>query len=239
MRMAPTLVAGIAMLSLGGAVATPVASGRAPRRGCADVQVQRKHSTLLATRIRSDYRCSYTRTKLSGLLHDGVARIPRPRTHSGRWGCKFKAASWTCRRYRRAGRHVRRIRFALTVQTGGGEPAPTPLPVVNPLQHCVDLWNGDGANKALVGYHFYSHHLIRRLWIYKLASGRCAFIGVVPTSDAEYGNDGEVSVPGGGWAFMTDVPELGDPKAVQGQAPTNANATLTGDWSVSLDQPAT
>ena len=68
-------------------------------------------------------------------------------------------------------------------------------------------------------------HGIRRLWVYTLPSGRCAFIGVVPTSDLEYGNDGEVSVAGGGWAFMSDVPELGDPKAVQAQAVPNANAT--------------
>jgi hypothetical protein len=237
MRMAASLGAGIALLALGGGVATPVASGRAPRRGCADVQVQRRHSTLLATRIRSDYGCSYARTKLNGLLQHGVSRIPRPRAHSGRWGCKFGTALWTCRRYPRAGGQVRRIRFVLTVQIGGGEPAPapTPLPVPNPLQRCVDLWNADPVNKALIGYHFYSHHSIRRLWVYQLASGRCAFIGVVPANDAEYGNDGEVSVPGGGWAFMTDVPELGDPKVVQGQAAANANATLSSDWSVSLD----
>jgi hypothetical protein len=83
-------------------------------------------------------------------------------------------------------------------------------------------------------YHFYSHHSIRRLWAFQLPSGRCAFIGVVPPEDLEYGNDGEVSVPGGGWAFMTDVPELGDPKVVQSQAPANANATLSSDGSVSL-----
>jgi hypothetical protein len=238
MRMAPTLVAGIAMLGLGGGVATPAASGR---RGtlstCADVQVQRKHSTLLATRIRTDYGCSHARRKLSGLLHKGVARIPRPRAHSGRWGCRSGIATWTCRRYSRASGHVRRIRFVLTVQIGGGDaaPAPTPAPVPNPLQRCVDLWNGDPVNKALVGYHFYSHHSIRRLWVFRLPSGRCAFIGVVPADDPEYGNDGEVSVPGGSWAFMTDVPELGDPKVVQGQATANANATLSSDESVRLD----
>ena len=34
---------------------------------------------------------------------------------------------------------------------------------------------------------------------------------------------------------MNTVPELGDPKAVQAQAPANANATLNADYSISLD----
>jgi len=240
MRMAPTLVAGIATFALGGGVATPVASGRARLRPCADLQVQRKHSTLLATRIRTDYRCSYARSKLYRFLHKGVDRIPRSRAHSGRWGCTSGAAAWTCRRYPRGRGQTRRIRFVLTEQVGDDSTPPTPapsptLPGPKALQRCVDLWNGDPVNRALVGYHFYYHHSIRRLWVYQLPSGRCAFIGVVPPSDLEYGNDGEVSVPGGGWAFMTDVPELGDTKAVQAQAPANANATLSSDESVQLD----
>lgn len=238
MRMAATLVAGIATLAVGGGVATPVASGSAKLRACADVQVQRKHSTLLATRIRTDFGCSYARTKLSGLLHKGVGRIPSSRARSGRWGCALGAAAWTCRRYPRGGGQTRRIRFVLTEQVGSDSrppPPPTKLPPPNPLQRCVDLWNGDPVNRALVGYHFYFHHLIRRFWIYQLPSGRCAFIGVVPASDQEYGNDGEVSVPGGGWAFLTDVPELGDSKGIQGQATANANATLAADESVKLD----
>jgi hypothetical protein len=237
MRVGATLVAGIATLAVGVGVATPVASGSAKLRACADIQVQRKHSTLLATRIRTDYGCSYARSKLSGLLHKGVGRIPSSRAHSGRWGCALGAASWTCRRYPRGAGHTRRIRFVLTVQVGSDStpPAPAPLPPANPLQRCVDLWNGDPVNRALVGYHFYSHHSIRRLWVYQLPSGRCAFIGVVPATDPEYGNDGEVSVSGGGWAFLVDVPELGDPKAIQGQATANANATLAADESVKLD----
>jgi hypothetical protein len=115
-------------------------------------------------------------------------------------------------------------------------PTPNPLlPTPNPLQPCVDLWNGDAVNRALIGYHFYYNHSIRRFWVYQLPSGRCAFIGVVPISDAEYGNDGDVSVLTGGWAFMADVPELGDPKVVQDQASANANATLSADESVKLD----
>jgi hypothetical protein len=58
---------------------------------------------------------------------------------------------------------------------------------------------------------------------------------VVPASDLEYGNDRGVSVPGGGWAFIADVHELGDSKVVQGQAAANANATLSADESVKLD----
>jgi hypothetical protein len=238
MRMGTALVAGIATLALGGGVATPVASGRVRLRPCADVQMQRKHSTLLATRIRTDYGCSYARTKLRGLLDNGVDRIPRRRAHSGRWGCTLGGAAWTCRRYTRGGGQTRRIRFVLTVQVGDSTPpppTPLPTPTPNPLQSCVDLWNGDPVNRGLVGYHFYYHHSIRRFWVYKLPSGRCTFIGVVPASDPEYGNDGEVSGPGGGWAFLTDVPELGDTKVLQGQAPANANATLSADESVKLD----
>jgi hypothetical protein len=236
MRIRTVIVAAIATLALGGGAGTPVASGRAKLRPCADLQIQRKHSTLLATRIRTDYGCSYARTKLRGLLHNGVGRLPRRRVQSGRWGCALGAA-WTCRRYPRGGGHSKRIRFVLTVQIGDSTPPPSPLPTPapNPLQHCVDLWNGDAVNRGLVGNHFYAHHSIRRLWVFRLPSGRCAFIGVVPVSDPEYGNDGEVSVPGGGWAFLTDVPELGDPKMVQDQAPANANATLSSDESVKLD----
>jgi len=62
-------------------------------------------------------------------------------------------------------------------------------------------------------------------------------IGVVPADDYEYGLDGEVSKPEGGWALMNEVPELGDPKAVQAQAPANANASLNADYSIALDKP--
>jgi hypothetical protein len=58
---------------------------------------------------------------------------------------------------------------------------------------------------------------------------------VVPASDLEYGNDGEVKVAGGGWAFIADVHELGDSRVLQGQATANANATLSADESVKLD----
>ena len=236
MRMGATLVAGIATLALGGGAATPVASGRPRLRACADLQLQRKHSTLLATRIRTNYGCSFARSKLRGLLHKGVGGIPRSRAHSGRLGCTSGAVAWTCRRYLRGGGQTKRIAFVLTVQVGSDlPPPPAPLPTSNPLQRCVDLWNGDPVNRALVGYHFYYHHLIRRFWVYQLPSGRCAFIGVVPATDLEYGNDGEVSAPGGGWAFIADVPELGDSKVAQGQATANANATLSADESVKLD----
>ena len=40
---------------------------------------------------------------------------------------------------------------------------------------------------------------------------------------------------GGGWVFMSDAPELGDPKAVQAQAVPNANATIGASGAVTLD----
>ena len=236
MRMAPTLVllgtAGIAMLAPGGAVAPSSAAARPGLRSCVDTQQQVKKSSLLVTHIRTNYPCSYARRKLRALLRRGVDAIPESKAHSGRWGCSA-GPSWTCRKYPRHGKPSKRIRFRLTVQRSSGS-GPPPNPAANPLQACVDLWNGDAANRALIGYHFYYHHGIRRLWVYKLPSGRCAFIGVVPTSDLEYGNDGEVSVAGGGWAFMSDVPELGDPKAVQAQAVPNANATIGASGAVTL-----
>jgi hypothetical protein len=49
-------------------------------------------------------------------------------------------------------------------------------------------------------------------------------IGVVPPNDYEYGADGEVSRPAGGWDLMSVV--FGDPVAKQGQAADLANASL-------------
>lgn len=220
-------VASIALMGLGGAPG--VAAGTL--RACPKLTT----SAGKVTNIHTELRCGYARKKVRSLLHRGADRIPEVRKHSGRWGCRLGDVTWTCRKYPKHGRAGKRIRFRLTAEAGGGTPPP-PAPV-NPLARCVTLWNDDEGNRAVFGYHFYQAHNIRRLWVYILPSTRCAVIGVVPASDYEYGLDGEVSNPAGGWVLMNAVPELGDPKAVQAQAPANANANLNVDYSVSLDKP--
>ena len=78
--------------------------------------------------------------------------------------------------------------------------------------------------------------MVTRVWIFELpnpaGAARCAVIGVVPETDLEFGNDGEVSLLNGGWALMATVPELGDPVDVQRRAAANANASCcpAGNW---------
>jgi hypothetical protein len=110
---------------------------------------------------------------------------------------------------------------------------------VNPLQRCVDLWNDDYANVATIGYHLAYHHHVTRVWIFEVAAGvgaaaRCAVIGVVPETDPEFGNDGEVSLPQGGWELMANVAELGDPLDVQRRAATNSNASMLPSGELAL-----
>jgi hypothetical protein len=96
------------------------------------------------------------------------------------------------------------------------------------VQACIERWNADDANYNYFGVHLYNDHGVRRVWVFQLstAAPRCAVIAVVPETDPEFGNAGEVSNPSGGWSFMNQVPELGDPIAVQRQAPANANTAL-------------
>jgi hypothetical protein len=224
------LTAGAASLALiAGLPASPATAGL---RSCPKLVT--KAGTV--TNFHSEYGCTYARKKLRSLLKRGAARIPDARKHSGRWGCKLGTVTWTCRMYPRHGLAGKRIRFRLTVTSGGGPPPPP----VNPLTRCVAQWDNDVGNRAVYGSHFYAPppgHNIRRLWVYVLPSGRCAVIGVVPPDDYEYGIDGEVGNPDGSWVLMNMVPELGDPKAVQAQAPANANASLEADYSIVLDKP--
>jgi hypothetical protein len=222
MRMAPTLVAGIATLALVGAAPVPGAQARGKVHSCRPVDA----GELLASRVRTEYPCSFARARLFSLLGNGLAGIPRPKARSGRWGCRADQSSWNCSKYPRRGSSRKRIRFKLTIEPGPGGGIPG----------CVRRWNKDAENRALFGFHLYYHHNVRRLWVFLLPSGGCVFVAVVPPDDAEYGNDGQVSVPGGGWAFLVDAPELGDTKALQGKAPANANASLAADGSVKLDQ---
>jgi hypothetical protein len=97
------------------------------------------------------------------------------------------------------------------------------------LQRCVDLWNGDGVNLAIIGYHLAYDHHVSRAWVFDVpnagAAPRCAVIAVVPETDPEFGNDGEVSNTVGGWT-LAQVSELGDAVDVQRRAGADANASM-------------
>jgi hypothetical protein len=211
----------------------PATAARAPRlRSCRAVHVE----TGKAAHVRTTYRCAYARGALDRLLGDGVGGLPK----RGRWACSRKARRWTCNRTR-PHRLRGRIVFRFTAeQPKPPKPPPTsPPPVpVNPLQRCVDLWNSDPVNLATIGYHLAYDHKVSRVWVFEVpnpgAAARCAVIGVVPETDLEFGNDGEVSRTIGGWALMASVPELGDPAAVQRQAAANANASMLPNGSLSL-----
>jgi hypothetical protein len=232
MRKVPVIVAAAWTLAL----IAPASPASAARRFHACSKLQTPSGQV--TKIRSEYGCGYARKKLRSLLRKGADSIPLARRHSGRWGCALAGQTWTCQKYPRHGTRGARIRFKLEVDEQSGGPPPAAGPV-NPLKRCADLWNNDIANRGFFGYHIYAIHQIRRLWVFELpTSKRCAVIGAVPANDpvpSEFGNDGEVSNVTSGWAYMRDVPELGDPVAVQTQATANANATLNADYSITLD----
>jgi hypothetical protein len=204
-------------------------------RGCRSVRV----TAGVASHVRTSYACRYARRALAGLLYDGVFGLPRRRPTRNRWGCARRSATWTCSRKRSRHRRGRILfRFTRAAEPKPQKPPPTPPPV-NPLQRCVDLWNGDPVNVATIGYHLAYHHMVTRVWIFDVAAApgaaaRCAVIGVVPETDLEFGNDGEVSLPQGGWALMATVPELGDPVGVQRQAGANANASMLPSGQLAL-----
>ena len=203
----------------------PSAAARAPHlRSCRAVRV----ADGKAAHVRTTYRCGYARGMLDRLLDDGISALPK----RGRWACSSKGHLWTCNRKR-----PRRLRGRIVFRFTAAQPKPVkppppiPLPIpVNPLQRCVDLWNADAVNLATIGYHLAYDHKVSRVWLFEVpnpgTTPRCAVIGVVPETDLEFGNDGEVSRTIGGWALMATVPELGDPVAVQRQAGGNANASM-------------
>jgi hypothetical protein len=217
--------------------AAPATANRAPTlRACRAVRVTGGE----ASHVRTTYGCRYARKTLTALLYDGTFGLPRRRPTRNRWGCAHTGKAWRCSRKRAHGRRGRILfRFARLKEQGDqAPPKPPPVPV-NPLQRCVDLWNSDSVNVATIGYHLAYHHQVTRVWIFDVAAGvgaaaRCAVIAVVPETDLEFGNDGEVSLPQGGWALMATVPELGDPKDVQRRAGANANASLLPSGQLAL-----
>ena len=225
MRMGTTVAAGLGALALLAPAPASAAPARA-LRGCRSVRV----AAGTASHVRTTYRCRFARQALAGLLHRGASELPRRRPTRNRWGCSRKGKTWTCGR-KRPHRRRGRIQFRFT----RAEVPPSP---VDPLQRCVDLWNSDYANLATIGYHLAYHHMVTRVWIFELpnpaGAARCTVIGVVPETDLEFGNDGEVSLINGGWALMAAVPELGDPVDVQRRAGANANASMLPDGQLTL-----
>jgi len=217
--------------------AAPATANRGPAlRSCRSVRVAGGQ----ASHVRSTYRCRYARKALGSLLYDGTFGLPRRRPTRNRWGCARDGKTWTCSRKRTRGRRGRILfRFERAKEEGYDTPPKPPPAPVNPLQRCVDLWNADSVNLATTGYHLATHHQVTRVWIFEVAgavgaASRCAVIAVVPDTDAEFGNDGEVSLPQGGWALMATVSELGDPVDVQRRAAANANASMLATGALSL-----
>ena len=224
MRLGTTFAVGIGALAL--LAPAPSTAARAPRlRSCRAVRV----ADGKAAHVRTTYRCGYARGTLDRLLEDGVGGLPR----RGRWACSRKAPPMDLQpRPARVAGAEGSCSSSLPNSPKPQKPPPaSPPPVpVNPLQRCIDLWNGDSVNLATIGYHLAYHHMVTRVWVFEVpnpgATARCAVIAVVPETDLEFGNDGEVSLTIGGWALMASVPELGDPIDVQRQAAGNANASM-------------
>jgi hypothetical protein len=234
MRVGTISPAGVAVLALLAPV--PLVAARPPRlHSCRSVGV----AAGRASDLRTTYRCSYARRTIGRLLEKGVAGLPK----RGRWACSRKGHTWTCSRVRPRRRRGR-IAFEFTAdkpqpQPPAGKFAPPPAPV-DPLLRCVDLWNADSANLASIGYHLAYHHQVTRVWIFELpptepgVAPRCVVIAVVPETDPEFGNDGEVSRVLGGWSLMATIAEIGDPVDVQRRAGTNANASMLADGRLAL-----
>jgi hypothetical protein len=229
MRAGTIVVASIGALAL--LLPAPAAVARQPHtHACRAVRVEGGK----ASRVRTTYRCSYARSALHRLLAGGVDGLPA----RGRWRCARKGGAWTCRRTRPRRRRGS-IAFRFTAKAPAPQPGQPPLPPpVSPLQRCIDLWNGDGVNLAIIGYHLAQDHHVTRVWVFEVpnagAATRCAVIAVVPETDPEFGNDGEVSNTIGGWTLMAQVPELGDAVDVQRRAPANANASMLPTGALAL-----
>ena len=186
--------------------------------------------SVRVTKVRSNFACGKTRAVLRHLLEKGVSRLPPKTKRARRWGCGRSRGSRVCTWRRSGGRTPRRVRFRASKIE------------VDPVEACIEIWNRDGLNRAQYGSHFYLDHHIRDAWVYAIPNPayadvlRCVVVFSVPASDPylqEYGSDGEVRTPsGGGWQLINKVPELGDPKALQDQAPQHVNASLYADGSL-------
>jgi hypothetical protein len=209
----PALLALAATATVWAIVTPAVSQARVGNlRQCRDLEV----TGVLVSRIRANFRCADARRALRGLLRGGIASLPVRRAGRRAWGCRKRGTTRICTKRTRSGAPMRRITF-----TARAKRDPPPKPAAP--QECIDGWNADEANAAQYGVHFYADHGIRSGWVF-LVDVRCAVVFVVPVSDPEYGTDGEVGVPGGGWELMDRA--FSDPYAIQRQAADNANVAL-------------
>jgi hypothetical protein len=179
-------------------------------RRCQDLNV----GTLHVFRIRTNYRCVYAHEALRRLLRDGVSGLPARKASRGAWACRKQGSTRICTKLPRRHRATTsRILFRT-------EPT---VP-----QDCLDLWNAQASHAFQDdGLHFYVDHGVRKGWVFHTPDGSlqlCAVIFVVPVSDWEYGTDGEVTAPNGGWQLMNYF--FGQSIALQNQAPDHANVSL-------------
>lgn len=129
--------------------------------------------------------------------------------------------------------------LVLLAGCGGGEGLST-VP-----QSCLSSWNSETEPRTS-GQHTYDDHGARQAWIHLAevppdnpripGEETCAVIFVVPPSDIEYGNVGEV-VGRGGWTPMRALAP-GDPallREIQAAAGGEANAILFPDGTLQAD----
>lgn len=208
----------IALLLGAAAEQAPAAPGSAKLHACKELRVE----TLRVYRVRATYSCKSARQALRRLLRNGVAALPARKSGSRKWGCGRREASRVCAKPARRKAAALRILF----RTATIKPAPPPPPQITPApQDCLDLWNGD-PTAPTDGAHFYSDpHNVRKAWVFHTSDGRCTVVFVVPSSDPEYGTDGKVTKPGGGWTYINSF-------EWQDQAPANANASLAADGKI-------
>jgi hypothetical protein len=201
---------------------------------CADFTTH----AVQVTNLRSNFGCGQARTVLRQLLRRGVSALPVKTRRAGKWGCRRSGNQRVCTRYR-SRRAARQVKFrAAAARNGTPQPQPDPSPVpVDPVQHCIGAWNGDGLNLVLYAKHFYNDHHIRDGWVFTIPNPafpsvlRCQVVFVVPTDDpyftTEFGQDGEILNPdGNGWQIM--------PKdtTIQNAAAQHANVTLAADGTL-------
>lgn len=213
----------IPLLLLAAPGQAPAAARSAKLHTCKELRV----GTLRVYGVRANYPCSRARPALRRLLRNGVGALPARKSSRRKWACGRHGSFRVCTRpASRKAAPTRRIRFR-TATTKPAPPPPPPPTITPPPQDCLDLWNGDPM--ALNdGLHFYTDHNVRKAWVFHTSDGRCAVVAAVPSDDpypAEYGTDGDVTKPSGGWIYINSF-------TWQDQAPAHANVSLAPDGKI-------
>jgi hypothetical protein len=227
MRTRTFVACALGLVAAWGAVPAEASRARVRLHACSGFET----GSVRVNWLKTDSRCGSARHVLRTLLADGLGGLPKPKAHSGKWGCRKSDANRVCKRSprRRPGARHRIVFHAERIAPIRPPPPPGGLPAE--VQACVEMWNGDTLASGYYGVHFYepppTGHAIRQGWVFKTSSqpSRCAVVFVVPATDAEYGDDGLVGVPGDGWDSMLAF-FGGQAPQIQGQAAANANVSL-------------